>query len=179
MKKRYSLYLPAPLARKFDLVAQQRHGSKSALFEEAMRASLEPERVPNLEEAIARSLNDLKKGVGGMARDLAVIAETLALYVRYYLTVTPPLPQSDHQSAQLLGKQRFQIFVAQIGRRLAGDHRFVSEVLKTVAVNNPDLFATASEDASLKSARAPANNAHANGPEQPASRPLQEGESRD
>jgi hypothetical protein len=131
VKKRYSLYLTAPLARKFDLVAQQRHGSKSALFEEPMRASLEPQQVPGLEESLARSTSDLQKAVGAMARDLAVVAETLALYVRYYLTVTPPLPQSERQPAQLLGKERFQVFVAQVGRSLAGDHRLVSEVIKT------------------------------------------------
>ena len=179
VKKRYSLYLPAPLARKFDLVAQKRHGSKSALFEEAMRASLEPQQVPGLEESLARSLNDLKKAVGGVARDLAVIAETLALYVRYYLTVTPPLPQSDSQPAQLLGKQRFHVFVAAVGQRLAGDHRLVSEVLKTVAVNNPDLFATASDYAQIKVPGPPTNNANPNGQEQPVSSPGQEEQSRE
>ena len=45
-KKRYSLYLTPPLARKFELVARQRHGSRSALFEEALRANLEPQQVP-------------------------------------------------------------------------------------------------------------------------------------
>ena len=37
-KKKYTLYLPVPLARKFDEVARERHGAKSALFEEALRA---------------------------------------------------------------------------------------------------------------------------------------------
>ena len=40
-KKRYSLYLTPTLARKFELVARQRHGSRSAFFE-AVRANLEP-----------------------------------------------------------------------------------------------------------------------------------------
>jgi len=121
VKKRYSLYLTAPLARKFDLVAQQRHGSKSALFEEAMRTTLEPEPVFGPEESLARSLDDLKKTIGAMARDLAIVAETLALYVRYFLTMTPPLPQSEHQAAQLLGKQRFQVFVAQVAELSSED----------------------------------------------------------
>jgi hypothetical protein len=178
VKKRYSLYLPAPLARKFDLVAQQRHGSKSALFEEAMRACLEPQQVPNVEASLARSLNDLKKAVGAMGRDLAVFAETVALYVRYYLTVTPPLPQAELQPARLLGKQRFQVFVAQVGRRLAGDHRLVSEVLKTVAVNNPDLFAMPSDDTSSNTPGARTNNDHENGQEKLVSRPV-DGERRE
>jgi predicted transposase YbfD/YdcC len=32
-KKKYTLYLPVPLARKLDLVARERHGAKSALVE--------------------------------------------------------------------------------------------------------------------------------------------------
>jgi predicted transcriptional regulator len=35
-KKKYTLYLPVPLARKLDQVARDRHGAKSALVEEAL-----------------------------------------------------------------------------------------------------------------------------------------------
>lgn len=161
-KKRYSLYLSPPLARKFELVARQRHGSRSALFEEALRANLEPQQVPGVEEGLARRLNDLNKAVGIIGRDVAIVTETLALFVRYFLTITPPLPQSEQEPARLLGKERFQVFVAQIGRRLAGDHRLVSEVLESIASNEPDLFATASDDAPLqRRATAAANGARA------------------
>ena len=150
-KKRYTLYLSRPLARKFDLVAQQRQGAKSALVEEALRVSLEPQQHPGIEEGLARRLNDLNKSMATIKRDVAIATETLALFVRYFLTITPPLPQSEQEPARLLGKERFQVFVAQIGRRLAGDHRLVSEVLESIAQNEPDLFATASDDAPLKS----------------------------
>lgn len=157
-KKRYTLYLSRPLARQFDLIAQKRNGAKSALVEEALRASLEPQQHPGIEEGLARRLNELSKSVATIKRDVAIATETLALFVRYYLTITPPLPQSEQEPARLLGKERFQVFVAQIGRRLAGDQRLVSEVLETIAVNDPDLFVTASDDAPLKN-----RGAHGNG----------------
>jgi predicted transcriptional regulator len=157
-KKRYTLYLSRPLARQFDLIAQKRNGAKSALVEEALRASLEPQQHPGIEEGLARRLNELSKSVATIKRDVAIATETLALFVRYYLTITPPLPQSEQEPARLLGKERFQVFVAQIGRRLAGDQRLVSEVLETIAVNDPDLFVTASDDAPLKN-----RGAHRNG----------------
>ena len=75
----------------------------------------------------------------------AIVTETLALFVRYFLTITPPLPQSEQEPARLLGRERFEVFVAQIGRRLAADRRLVSEVLESIARNEPDLFATALE----------------------------------
>jgi hypothetical protein len=179
VKKRYSLYLTAPLARKFDLVARQRHGSKSALFEEAMRANLEPQQVVGPEESLARGLHDLNTTIGTMARDLAIVAESLALYVRYFLTMTPPLPESERQAAHLLGRKRFQVFVAQVGRRIASDHRLASEVLKTIAVNSPDLFAKASDDAALETAGATSTGAKANRQAQDPSSPGPEGKLRE
>jgi predicted transcriptional regulator len=149
-KKRYTVYLSRPLARQFDLTAQQRHGAKSALVEEALRASLQPQQHPRIEAHLLRRLDELSASLATIERDVAIVTETLALFVRYYLTITPPLPQSEQEPARLLGKERFQVFVAQVGRRLAEDHRLVSEVLETIAVNEPDLFATASDDAPLK-----------------------------
>ena len=174
-KKRYTLYLSRPLARKFDLVAKQRQGAKSALVEEALRASLEPEQHPGIEDGLARRLNDLNRAVTTIGRDVAIATETLALFVRYFLTITPPLPQSEQEPARLLGKERFQVFVAQIGRRLAGDHRLVSEVLETIAADEPDLFATASDDAPLKNrperrSTAPGETLKGNGQDPNASR---------
>jgi predicted transcriptional regulator len=156
-KKRYTLYLSRPLARQFDLVAERRNGAKSALVEEALRASLEPRQHANIEDGLVRRLNELNKAVTTIRRDVAIATETLALFVRYFLTITPPLPQSEQEPARLLGKERFQVFVAQIGRRLAEDQRLVSEVLETIAVNEPDLFATASDDAPLKNRPAQRN----------------------
>ena len=132
-KKRYTLYLSRPLARKFDLVAQQRQGAKSALVEEALRAQPGAAAHPGLDDALARRLDELNRNVARIGRDVAIATETLALFVRYFLTITPPLPQSEQEPARLLGRERFQVFVAQVGRRLgrrppagvggAGEHR--------------------------------------------------------
>jgi hypothetical protein len=142
-KKRYTLYLSRPLARKFDTVARQRAGAKSALFEEAMRANLEPEPLSGLDDKLARRLDEMSRTAKIVQRDTAVVCETLALFVRYFLTITPPLPKSEQEPARLLGRERFETFVVQVGRRIASDQRLVSEVLESIAQNNPDLFATA------------------------------------
>ena len=145
MKKRLSIRLSAPLARKLEFVAGRSSGTKSALIEEALRARLEPEQVPGIDDVLIRRLNELNRAIGGIARDIAIVTETLALFVRYFLTITPPLPQGEQEPARLLGKQRFQVFVAQVGRRLAGEQRLFSEVLETIAGNEPDLFAVAAD----------------------------------
>jgi len=168
-KKRYNIYLSLPLARKLDFVGQV-PGAKSALIEEALRARLEPEQVPGANEVLVRRLNELHRIVGGIGRDVAIATETLALFVRYFLTITPPLPQSEQEPARLLGKERFQVFVAQVGRRLAGDQRLVSEVLETIANNKPDLFAVAAADTPV-GVREPAPGAVVGAAPQPAAAP--------
>jgi len=119
-KKRYCLYLSRPLAHQLERVASLRHGSKSALLEEALRKSLEPEQVPGVEEGLVRRLNELHKALAAIARDVTVATETLALFVRYMLTVTPPIPDSDQESARLTGR----------GGR-CGDHTARGRVMET------------------------------------------------
>jgi hypothetical protein len=131
--------------------SQLPQGRKSALVEEALARYLNPERNRLLDDAVLRRLDGLTRNVGVMARDVAVATETLSLFVRYFLTITPPLPQADQDAARILGRQRFEVFVAQVGRRLGSNHRLVSEVLESIAAHNPDLSATARDDAPLKS----------------------------
>ena len=149
-KKRYSILLPQELAERFERVAKLRHGAKSALAEEALDRRLNPEKYPLIDEALLRRLDEQAKSLATLKRDSAIIAEMLSLFVRYFLTVTPPLGEREQQPARALGKERFQVFVAQIGRRLASDRRLVSEVLASIDLHNPDLFAAATDDAALR-----------------------------
>jgi predicted transcriptional regulator len=149
-KKRYTLYLSHSLARRLDDTAKSSHGGKSALVEEALAASLTPQHVPGIDSLLAGRLDNISGVVKTIERDVAIVTETLALFVRYFLTVTPPLPSDEQEPARLLGRERFQVFVAQVGRQLAGDQRLVSEVLQTIVDTNPDLFGIAGDDTPLK-----------------------------
>jgi hypothetical protein len=140
-KKKYTLYLAVPLARKLDQVARDRHGGKSALVEDALRASLEPQQHAGIEEGLARRLNEISRTLATLARDQLVATETLALFVRYFLTATAPVPDSEQESARLTGRKRYEVLIAEVGRRVAEDRRLAAEVLQTIPVDQPDLFA--------------------------------------
>lgn len=145
-KHRISLYLDHGTVKNLTLAANRRKGAKSALVEEALDQYLNPERRRMLDEATLRRMDRMSSSLSTVGRDVAIATETLSLFVRYFLTITPPLPQSEQDAARALGRQRFEVFVAQVGRRLASDHRLVSEVLESIAEHNPDLFATAAYD---------------------------------
>jgi hypothetical protein len=145
-KKRYSVLLPQELAAQFERVAGLRHGSKSAIVEEALDRRLNPDKYPFIGDALLRRLDEQSRTIATLKRDTVIIAEMVSLFVRYFLTITPPLGEREQQPARALGKERFQVFVAQIGRRLASDRRLVSEVLESIAVHNPDLLTTIGDD---------------------------------
>lgn len=65
-------------------MARQRHGAKSAIVKEAIRVQLEQPQHPGIEEGMARRLDDLDKTIATVGRDVAILAETLALFVRYF-----------------------------------------------------------------------------------------------
>jgi len=150
-KKRYSILLSEELAERFERVARLRKGAKSALVEEALGRRLNPEKYPLIDEALLRRLDEQASSLAILRRDAAINTEMVSLFVRYFLTITPPLADSEQQPARVLGRQRFKVFVAQIGRRLASDRRLVSDVLESIAAHRPDLFARATNDAPLKS----------------------------
>ncbi len=129
-KKRYSILLPEELAERFERVAKLRNGAKSALVEEALDRRLNPEKYPLIEDALLRRLDEQAASLATLKRDAAINTEMISLFVRYFLTITPPLADSEQQPARTLGRQRFEVFVAQIGRRLASDRRLVSDVLE-------------------------------------------------
>jgi hypothetical protein len=160
-KKRYSILLSQEVAERFERIARLRHGCKSAVVEEALERRLMPEKYPLIDEALLRRLDEQAKSLATLKRDQAIYGEMLSLFVRYFLTVTPPLTDREQQPARQLGRERFQLLAAQIGRRIASDRRLISEVLETITLNNPDLFATALDDAPLKPR--PAGGEGANG----------------
>ncbi|RTL71449.1 MAG: hypothetical protein EKK41_10060 [Hyphomicrobiales bacterium] len=149
-KRRYSVLLSSELADRFERVARLRHGAKSALVEEALDRRLNPEKYPLLDEALLRRLDEQSGSLATLIRDTAINTEMISLFVRYFLTITPPLQDHEQKPARILGKQRFEVFVAQIGRRLASDRGLVMDVLESIANHRPDLFATATDDMTEK-----------------------------
>jgi hypothetical protein len=65
-----------------------------------------------------------------LADDASAQTETLALYILYYLCITPPLPEQNRAAAEALGQKRFERFISQVGDRLMGKERFTDSLLE-------------------------------------------------
>jgi hypothetical protein len=140
MKPKLSVYLSDHVAKRLTLAASRPGTNKSAIVDTALDRFLNPERDQSGDAALVRRLDRMSRQFDRIDRDLSITAETVALFVRYYLTITPPLPSGDQDAARALGRERFEMFVAQVGRRVASGGRLVADVMERVGTSNPDLF---------------------------------------
>ena len=77
---------------------------------------------------MSRRLDRLGRQFDILDDDIAVLGETLSLFVQFWLTLTPPLPDSAKQSARIKGNERFEGFMQSLGKRLATGDRFLKEI---------------------------------------------------
>lgn len=121
-KVRHQLFLDADLSEKLEALAAKPGTSKSAILADAVAAWLNRRGTHELDDRFGQRLNRISAQLNRIERDGQVLLETLALFVRYQLTVTAPLPEAD-QAARAVGRDRFQAFVDQVGRQIAGGGR--------------------------------------------------------
>lgn len=140
MKPKLSAYVSDSVAQRLELAARRPGTNKSAIVDAALDRFLNPERDTSGDAALIRRLDRMSRQLDRADRDLSIMAETIALFVRYYLTITPPLPSGDQDAARALGRERFEMFVAQVGKRVASGGRLVADIMDQVSTSNPDLF---------------------------------------
>jgi len=139
-KFRLTVYLSASVADRLAIACKRPGANRSRLVDRALDQFLGTQGGMANDAQLFRRLDAMSKQSTRSDRNIAVILETLGLFVRYYLTITPPLPKSEQDPARALGNQRFEYFVGQIGKRLATGQSVVRDVMERVAANDPDLF---------------------------------------
>jgi hypothetical protein len=117
-KIRHQLFLDADLSEKLEALAAKPGASKSAILADAVAAWLNRRGAQELDDRFGLRLNRISAQLNRIERDGQVLLESLALFVRYQLTVTAPLPEPD-PAARAVGRDRFQAFVDQVGRQIA------------------------------------------------------------
>lgn len=141
-KSRLSVYLEPELLRELEVFAAQRAKSKSLVAEAAIASFLSPDAAERQEAAIARRLDQHTRGVERLERNLGIAIEMLALFVRFWLTTTPAVPDAAQSAARAKGQERYAGFVAALGRRLAKGVSFSREVSlelpPVVTIRDPD-----------------------------------------
>ena len=128
MKERLSVYLEPEVTRSLIDYAERRGKSKSLVAEAAIATFLSPDAAERQEAAFARRLDRLTRQVERLERDVAISVEALALFVRFWLTATPTLPEQAQAAARAKGAERYDAFIETLGRRLAKGPTLLHEV---------------------------------------------------
>jgi hypothetical protein len=119
MKRRLSVYLEPALMEQLTQLAKRKQQSVSLVAEAAIASFLTPDEDDRREAAVTRRLDRLTRQVERLERDLGVSVEAMALFIRYWLTVTPSIPDDFQAAAQAKGRERFASFLQMLGQRLA------------------------------------------------------------
>ncbi len=127
-RTRLNLFIEPEHARRLDELAIKKAVSKSSLVAAALAAWLGPTSGDQRETAMAKRLDRLSRQYERLERDQNILIETVALYVRYYLTVVTPVPAAHQDAARAQGRLRFSQFVEQLGRRLQKGRRLLDDV---------------------------------------------------
>ena len=89
---RLNLFIQPEHARRLDELAAKKGSSKSSIVAAALASWLSPDAADQREAAIAKRLDRLSRQFEKLERDQNIEIETLALFVRYFLTVSTPVP---------------------------------------------------------------------------------------
>jgi predicted transcriptional regulator len=149
MKQKITVQLSEQLFAGLEATAEQNGKTKTAIVEAALSQFLANGAETDDDVALRRRLEWMSRQLEQLERELRVVSETVALHARFHLTVTPSMPQPHQRAACLLGLERFEVFAAQVGKRVHLGTPLMRETMDRLSATNPDLFAREVEEGAL------------------------------
>jgi hypothetical protein len=129
--------LDAGLVRSVEDRARQRGTTKTEVVEAALTTMLLPQDQDRAEALLIRRLDRLVRLLERLEWHTDLTNETLALFVRHWLTSTTPLPDAALAAAQATGKRRWEGFVDALAKRMDGGAKLAAELSRGEAQSDP------------------------------------------
>lgn len=127
-KTPFSVYLDPELMNALAAYADRRGKSRSLVAEAAIASFLSPDADEQREAAIAKRLDRLDRRITRLERDVGIGVEMIALFVRFWLSNTPPPPEAERAAMRRQGGDRYDAFMEALGRRLAKGPKVRQEI---------------------------------------------------
>lgn len=128
MRIKHTFRLPPDLSVQLADYAGRKRISQALVVEAALASFLSPDGSERMEAAISRRLDSQIRQLDRLAEHIEISNEAVALFVRFWLTTTPPLPDTALAAAQANGRERYRGFVAALGRRMEKGQSLAREI---------------------------------------------------
>lgn len=143
-KTQISVYLDPDVMAMLSDFAARREQSLSLIAEAAIASFLSPDDAQRREAVVAKRLDQIDRRLARIERDVGISVETMAVFIRFWLTTTPALPEPAAQAARAIAAKRYEAFITALGRRLAQGPKLrqeISEDVGAVAAGDDDSVA--------------------------------------
>src|ERR1700736_7007139 len=104
MRTKHTFRLPPDLAGHLADYANRKRVPQALVVETELSSYLSPDNSERMEAAIGRRLDRLTRQGERLERHVTIANEALAVFVRFWLTVTPPLPDTALAAARTQGR---------------------------------------------------------------------------
>jgi len=128
-KIKTTVYLDPDVEKTLADFAARRDQSQSMIAEAAIASFLSPDDAERREAIVAKRLD---RRMTRLERDVGIAVETLAVFIRFWITTTPALPEPAAQAARAKSSERYEAFITALGRRLAQGPKLRQEISEDV-----------------------------------------------
>ena len=132
-KSKFTVYLDPDVTRALADFAARRDQSQSMVAEAAIASFLSPDDAQRREAVVAKRLDQIDRRMTRMERDIGIAVETLAVFIRFWITTTPALPEPAAQAARAKSAERYEAFITALGRRLVKGPKLRQEIPEDVS----------------------------------------------
>jgi predicted transcriptional regulator len=118
MRIKHTFRLPPALSSQLAEYAGRKRISQALVVEAALASFLSPDASERMEAAISRRLDRHTRQLERLEHHVKISNEAIALFVRFWLSTTPALPDAARAAAQASGNERYRGFIETLGRRV-------------------------------------------------------------
>lgn len=110
--------MPPDLADRLADYARRKRVTQAQVVETALNSFLSPDGSERMEAAFSRRMDRVVRQLEKLDYRAELNSEALALFVRFWLTANPALPDAARSAAQAQGKERFEGFIEALARKM-------------------------------------------------------------
>ena len=126
-KIRHQFFLEEDASARLEQLCRKASVTKSELVGKAVEAILEGRNGSELDKRYAQRLNRISRNLSRVRGDTEMILESLALFIRYSITLNAHTPMPD-EATQAVARERFLKFVDQVGQQIARGRTTLSNI---------------------------------------------------